>query len=133
MEETVKKRRKTIPPSVKTEVVARRVQHQRITTIANEVGITRPTVYKILKESNIDELLESGRLGIARLIPKAIDVVDQRLTKGSESAAFGVLNGIGVLGKDIQLKSNHMADIHLQVAIQNLLGSNPDEPKTPQN
>lgn len=126
---TVKRKYNRIPPSVKTEIVARRVQKQQITTIAREMQISRPTVYKVLDETNIDAMLESGRLGIAKLIPKAIDVVDKRLDKGSESAAFGVLNGIGVIGKDaVQGKSAHLqADVHLQVAVQTLLGTKENE------
>lgn len=127
----VKRKYNRIPPSVKTEIVARRVNKQQITTIAREMEISRPTVYKVLDETNIDAMLESGRLGIARLIPKAIDVVDARLGKGSESAAFGVLNGIGVIGKDsFQSKSMHLqTDVCLQVAIQTLLEPKKNETK----
>ena len=115
-------RRLRKPPALKAEVIVRRVNSQSKSKIAHDLGITRPTVTRILEESNIEQYLVSGQLQCARLIPKAVNVVSDRLDKGSENAAFKLLEGIGVLGGTQPSRGNQMpADIHLQQALQILV------------
>lgn len=108
-------------PALKQEVVARRLAKQNKTFISEELGISRNTVTAILEESNTDRLVESGRLQVAGLIPESIRVVKHRLEKNSETAAFEVLKGIGVLGKDA--KQIRIGEPGLTLAIQNLMGN----------
>lgn len=117
-----KARRSSKPPAVKAAVLIKRSQGVTKSQIARDLEITRPTVNAIIEESDLDRQLSSGVLLCSTLIPKAIGVVDQRLEKGSEAAAFRLLEGIGVLGNQAKAsKSNMLADMHLQVAIQNLI------------
>jgi len=78
------------------------------------------TVKAILEESNVDKLVESGRVQVCNLIPESIRVVKHRLEKNSETAAFKVLEGIGVLGTG---KLARQQDAGLTLAIQNLMGN----------
>lgn len=108
-------------PALKQEVIARRIAKQNKTRISNELGISRNTVTAILEESNTDRLVESGRLQVCELIPESIRVVAHRLEMNSETAAFEVLKGVGVLGKDT--KPGKPPDHGLTLAIQNLMGN----------
>jgi len=88
----------TKPQAVKTAVIAKSLDGQPKRRIAKDLGITTNTVRSILKESQIDSLLEAGTIQCARLIPKSVEVINRRLDKDSETAAFRLLEGIGVLG-----------------------------------
>lgn len=100
-----KPRRSTKPPGIKAAIVAKRMQNISKRQIAKELDISRTTVTCVLEEANLDQQIESGRIAIGGLIPKAIDVVNKRLDKTSETAAFKVLEGIGVLRtkSDVQI------------------------------
>lgn len=87
----------TKPPQVVNEVIIRRAMGQSRNMIAKDLGIAQNTVTSIVALENIDQLIQDGRLSVARLIPKSVNVLDQRLDKGSESAATTILSGIGVL------------------------------------
>lgn len=111
------------PPIIKTEVIARRAMGQSKSQIARETEIAYNTVNCIIEESKVDELIEGGRLGCAKLIPKAVGVVDQRLDQGSESAAFGILNPLVLRGNQESVRRRSMMeDPTLQKAIRDLLG-----------
>lgn len=117
----VKPRRSNKPPSVKASVVAKRVNGQSISAIARDVGISRPTVYTILDESDIDKVMADGRLGAMKRVPQALDVLDNRLDKNSESAAIWLLDkcfeGKQETGKRMS------GDVTLNQTLQVLLGS----------
>jgi hypothetical protein len=117
----VKPRRSTKPPSVKASVVAKRVGGQTITQIAHDLEISRPTVYAILDESNIDAALEDGRLGAMKRVPQALCVLDNRLDKNSESAALWLLDKC-FDGKDLGNK-RMVGDVTLNQTLQVLLRS----------
>ena len=112
-------RRSRKPPALKQEVIVRRIAKQNKSQISRELGISKNTVTAILEESNTDRLIESGRLQVCELIPESIRVVKYRLEKNSEIAAFKVLEGIGVLGKDS--KPSKLPDTGLTIAINNLM------------
>ena len=107
------------PQAIKTAIIAKRSQGQTTTQIARDLGITRNTVNGIIEQSGIEQYLEDGTLQCARLIPESIRVVKHRLEKNSETAAFKVLEGLGVLGEHRSFKKSN--DASLQIAIQNLI------------
>lgn len=116
-----KPKRSTKPPSIKAQVIAKRVNGDSKRQIAHDVGISRQAVRSIINESDIDQQLQSGLVMAAQLIPKSIKVIDMRLDKGSESAAFGILNPL-VLSRAAQANPQRMtADVNLQVAINALI------------
>ena len=115
----IKTYRSRKPQAVKTAVLAKRVNGANKAQICRDLGIAKNTVNRILDESDIDAQLESGTAQACRLIPKAIKVVDDRLSKGSENAAFRLLEGVGVLGEKRNMKKSN--DPSLQIAIQNLI------------
>jgi hypothetical protein len=84
-------------PVIQAAVIARRSIGQSKKKIANELGIAQNTVTSIIGLNSIEDHVEAGRLSIAGLIPKSVNVIDYRLDKNSETAAFKVLEGIGVL------------------------------------
>lgn len=107
-------------PAVKTAVIAKRAQGQNITSIANDLGITRNTTRSIIEESDIDRQLESGQLQSLSLIPAALRVMHDRLAKGSENAAIKTLEATIW---PLQSKTSKQQDPGLVLAIQNLMGN----------
>jgi hypothetical protein len=78
-------------PVIKTEVIAPRAQGQSKSKIAREMGIAYNTASSVIRLSNIDEMLEDGRIQSANLIPEAIRVAKARLAQNSENMAIKVL------------------------------------------
>ena len=116
------KTRKSIKaPIVKGQVLLRRAQGQPKSRIAKDLGMAHNTVTSILREADFDGQIARGQALCSTLVTKAVDVVDQRLTKGSENAAFKLLEGIGVLGRES--KPTRPPDTGLTLAIQNLMGN----------
>jgi len=87
-----KTRKSRKAPAVKTAVLAKRVQGQSITNIANDLGITRNTTRAIIDESNLDQLMEDGRIQTLNRVPAALKTLDVRLEKNSENAALWLLD-----------------------------------------
>jgi transposase-like protein len=114
-----KPRRSTKPPHVKAQVIAKRyVENKQIAEIARDTGMSRPTVYAILDEANLDGQIETGRKLSAGLIPQAIKVAEIRLAANSENMAIKVLeNTIWPLNA----KTSKTNDPSLTLAIQNLM------------
>jgi len=115
-----KPRKSVKAPAVKTAVLIRRASGISKSQIARDLGITRPTVNRIIEESDLDRQIEAGRQQSATLIPKALRVADMRLEKGSETMAIEVLRqSIWPLNTK-QIKAH---DVGLTLAIQNLMGN----------
>ncbi len=107
-------------PAVKAAVLVSRANGKAKREIARELGIGRPTVDKIIKEANLDQIMESGELGAFGMIHKSLDVLDQRLTKGSESAATYLLSNT-LFSDRYSKKAAPPADVVVNLAIQNLI------------
>lgn len=114
-----KPRRSNKPPSVKTAVIAKRIEGLPKLQIAKDLEISRPTVDAILAESNLDSLMEDGRIQAFRRIPAALQTLDVRLEKNSESAAIWLLDKCF----DNAGKGAKPHDQGLTLAIQNLMGN----------
>ena len=91
-QQTARKPRSTKPAVIKAAVLVRRVSGQSKSQIAKDLDITRNCVKSIIEEGDIDQLVERGVISCKQLIAKAVDVIDYRLDKKSETAAFGILN-----------------------------------------
>ncbi len=85
------------PTVVKTEVISRHLQGDNNSLIARELDISRPTVQRILAESEIDTIVREGRSRAIMLIPRSLDVVENRLEKNDGSIAISLLRGTNVL------------------------------------
>src|ERR1700733_4213659 len=79
-------------PAIKKAVVARRLIGQSFTQIATDLKIGINTARSISALSDVDSMLENGRLGTLQRIPQALKTLDVRLEKNSESAALYVLD-----------------------------------------
>jgi hypothetical protein len=121
-----KPKRSIKSPATKAAVVAKRCQGDSKRKIARDLKLPRVTVGSILDEANLDQQLTSGQLQSAGLIPRAIGVIEHRLSLNSENAAIKVLeNTIWPLDRKNSNRSlGH--DTLLQVAITNLI-----QPATP--
>lgn len=112
------------PQAIKNAVIVKRVNGQSKSSIARDLGIAVNTVNGIIEQSDIEKQLQDGLSQCANLISKSVKVIDQRLDKGSESAAFGILNPL-VLSRAAQANPQRMtADVHLQQAINVLIQPN---------
>jgi Helix-turn-helix domain of resolvase len=85
------------PQAVKNAVMSRYVAGSSKAQIARDLNISEPTVYRILDESEIRQIVEEGHSRAVQLIPKALDAVEGRLDRGDGRIGISVLNGTGVL------------------------------------
>jgi hypothetical protein len=115
----IKRKRSIKPPAVKNEVVARRSLGQTKTQIARDLGIAVNTVSSIVALSDIDAIMEDGRLGTMKRVPQALKTLDVRLEKNSENAALWLLDKC-FEGKDLGSK-RMVGDVTLNQTLQVLL------------
>jgi hypothetical protein len=108
------------PPAIQSEVVLRRAAGQTKTQIANDLDIGRNTVSSIVELSDIDHMIEDGRVGACKRIPKSLTVIDHHLERNSLTAALAILNPL-VLSKEAAPRDSAIGSIHLQQTIQMLL------------
>lgn len=115
-----KPKRSRKAPAVQSAIMTRRALGHSKRKIAKELELSPNTVTSVLELNDFDAQLTSGRSLCAELIPSSVRVVKHRLAQNSENAAFKLLEGIGVLGKDAK---GHMAGMRgdLMVNIQNLI------------
>jgi hypothetical protein len=85
------------PQAVKNAVLSRYVAGNSKAQIARDLNISEPTVYRILDESEIRQIVEEGHSRAVQLIPKALDAVEGRLDRGDGRIGISVLSGTGVL------------------------------------
>ena len=85
------------PQAVKNAVLSRYVAGTSKAQIARDLNISEPTVYRILDESEIRQIVEEGHSRAVQLIPKALDAVEGRLDRGDGRIGISVLSGTGVL------------------------------------
>ena len=108
-------------PAIQAAILAKRAIGTSKRQIAKDMQISPNTVTSVIELSDFDAKLTDGRSLCAELIPASVRVVKHRLAQNSENAAFKLLEGIGVLGKDA--KSSRAPDQGLTLAIQNLMGN----------
>ena len=117
-------------PAVQAEVVARRAMGQQKSEIQKALGIGKHTVSSIIEQTEIDRILEDGRIGAARRIPKSLTVIDHHLERNSLTAALAILNPL-VLSKDAAPRDPSIGNMHISQTIQMLL--HPDKPAAAQS
>ena len=108
-------------PAIQAAILAKRAIGTSKRQIAKEMQVSPNTVTSIIELSDFDAKLTDGRTLCAELIPASVRVVKHRLAQNSENAAFKLLEGIGVLGKDA--KPVRAPDTSLMVNIQQLMGN----------
>jgi hypothetical protein len=117
---SIKPRKSRKAPAIKNAVIVARAQGKPKSHIARDLGIAHNTVNAIIEESCVDKQIESGRQLSVGLIPRAIGVIEHRLSLNSENAALRVLeNTIWPL----QSKTSKQPDAGLTIAIQQLMGN----------
>lgn len=89
-----------ISGATQTEVILRASQGQNKKLIAKELGISRPSVYRILERAQFDTVLEDCRNRALQLSPLALDAVEGSMKKGNGMVAIKLLQGTGVLNSD---------------------------------
>jgi hypothetical protein len=115
------KPKKTLkPPAIQSAILAKRANGSSKAKIAKELGMAINTVTNVLELNDFDKNLQTEQAQSLKLIPKAIQVAHDRLSKGSENMAIHVLeNTIWPL----QSKTSKPHDPGLTLAIQNLMGN----------
>ncbi len=122
-----KQRKSTKSASIKSAVIARRVNGQSKNTISKDLGIGRNTVTTILKESNLEQAIADLQRESLGLVPKAITALHFRLDNYSESAAIDTLkNTIWPLNS--KSGSGMKPGDQLFLSIQNLIQPQPVKP-----
>lgn len=85
------------PPAVKAAVVAKSMAGESKTQIAEDLGITRNTVYSILNEAQLNDLVLQGKSGLYSLIPKSIRALEKALDRGDTAEAKVILRSVNIL------------------------------------
>jgi hypothetical protein len=108
------------PPAIQSAILAKRASGSSKAKIAKELGMAVNTVTNVLELNDFDRSLEVEQRTSLALIPRAIQVAHDRLSKGSENMAIKVLeNTIWPLNA----KTSKQQDAGLTLAIQNLMGN----------
>ena len=94
------------PQAVKNAVLSRYVAGSSKAAIARDLNLAEATVYRILDECEIRQIVEEGHSRAVQLIPKALDAVEGRLDRGDGQIGISVLNGTGVLRSGANVNVN---------------------------
>ena len=115
-------------PAIRNAVVAKRLAGEPNAKIARDLHMGVNTVKSIINLTDVDRMMEDGRVGAMERIPKALKTLDVRLEKNSESAAIWLLDKCF----DNEKKSGkRMAgDVTLNQTLQVLLRSDPQQNDT---
>jgi hypothetical protein len=115
------KPKKTLkPPAIQSAILAKRANGDSKAKISRDLGMAINTVTNVLELNDFDKNLQTEQAQSLKLIPRAIQVAHDRLSKGSENMAIHVLeNTIWPL----QSKTSKAHDPGLTLAIQNLMGN----------
>jgi predicted transcriptional regulator len=81
----------------KTAVLAKTMAGESKSQIAEDLGITRDTVRRILNESELANLVLEGKTGVYMLIPKAVKALEKALDKGDTGEAKIILRSVNIL------------------------------------
>jgi hypothetical protein len=84
-------------------VLLKTICGQKALEIAKEMQMSVRTVRTDLQEARRSEMLLAARDRVQTLIPKAIAVLEAYLEDGDKDVALVVLEGLGVIGKHIQV------------------------------
>lgn len=115
-------------PAIKTAVILKRASGQAKSHIARDLGITHNTVNAILEESDIERHLSTGQQLCVGLIPKGAQAIEKAFDRGDGALAVRMFEGLGILGSENFKRGSLMkADVHLNLAIQNLIQAKPLE------
>lgn len=115
-----RKPRSNKPPAVTSAVLAHRTAGRSKSAISRDLGISRPTVTRILEDSDIDKVLADSRLQCLPVIPHAIKSMDAQIEAGDGDLAHRFLKDFGVLDGS-HSRSGMTGDVRLQQAINILL------------
>lgn len=81
----------------KAAIVAGRASGQTTTQIAKALGLSQPTVRKVLTSDDFKAAIEKAQIGFHNLLPKTLKVYRKRLAKDDLRAASEIAHGLGVL------------------------------------
>jgi hypothetical protein len=90
-------------------ILLRTVVGQRTADIAKEMNLGIDTVKKDLQEARRSNLIVAARDQILTLVPKAIATLEAHLDLGDKDMALLVLEGLGVIGKHMQVTMTPLA------------------------
>lgn len=101
------------PQVTKTAVLAKTMAGESKSQIAEDLGITRDTVRRILNESELANLVAEGKSGVYMLIPKAVKALERALDKGDTSEAKIILRSVNILPSEGDGSSGSAVTINL--------------------
>lgn len=88
------------PAMTKTAVIAKAVVGESKSKIAQDLGISRPTVARILRESEFTTFAAQAKSGVFLLIPKALAALEAALDKGDVAEAKMILRNVGAIAPE---------------------------------
>lgn len=74
------------PQAVETAVIVRHMTGSSNTDISKDLGIARKTVIRILKDSQIHEIMEEGKSGLYQIIPDAVTTYSEAVKTNADRA-----------------------------------------------
>jgi len=88
------------PPAVQAAVIAKSMNGDSKSQIAQDLSIARNTVTRILEDAELSELARAGKTSLYELIPKSIKAFEHALDKHKTAEATIVLRATGVLPQE---------------------------------
>ena len=84
-------------PHMETVVLTKHLAGENNTKIANDLGVGRQTISRVLNDEQMTQYVEYGRSKAISLIPKSLKVAEYKLNRNDGTMALGILRGTRVL------------------------------------
>lgn len=101
---------------IKAAIVAKRALGESKAQIARDLELAESTVTDVLDSCDFKALIESGRIRVHRLIPRACDAIEMALDEGNGNIGIKILQGVGVLQSESSIGSvNATVNFHCHI------------------
>jgi DNA-binding IclR family transcriptional regulator len=104
--------------SVETSVLARKIDGYSNSKIAEDLGIHRQTVQRILTGAEFQQAVSDARSDFVGLLPASVKVYRNRLKKNDLRAASEIAHGVGALNPRTESQTNTTININVLNQIQ---------------
>lgn len=118
--------------TLETAVLAKHMAGENMTQIAKDLGANPVTISAVLNSEEMLKYVEYGRSRAVSLIPKSLDVAENRLAKNDGSMALGILRGTKVLqNEQVVNNTTNIAAFGLAQLIEQKANSEQERPTVP--
>jgi hypothetical protein len=88
------------------DVLSRTLLGEKAATIAKELGVSTKTITQDIAMARQATTILAAREYLSSVVPKALAVLEAHLENGDKDVALVMLEGLGLLGKNVNLNFN---------------------------